>query len=162
MLKPKIKPGDYHIIVNDWEERFESQMRIFNSLGKLIHTRPCLAKGQMPNYRQYSGDTPPGLYYLSHLVITAPSEPARIWNAYGKYFFDMVGMEQNEEKYGRAGVGLHGGGSGAVDPLAPYQQLMPTLGCVRAYNADLEKIIYPMWLETQKIGARIYMTVHQN
>ena len=161
-MKPQIKSGDWHIIVNDREDRFDSDMQIFESSGKLVHRRPCLAKGQEPNYRNVGGDTPPGVYKIGLLTITAQNEPKRIWNAYGKYFFDLESVSGAEEKWGRSGVGIHGGGTSAPDPLAPYQQLVPTLGCIRMYNADLEKILLPIYRDCQRSGGVIYVSVNQH
>jgi hypothetical protein len=162
MLKPKIKPGDYHWVVSDSEARYESTMKVFDSNGKLLHQLPCLAKGQTPNYRKVSGDTPPGLYRIGAIVPTGRGESASIWNAYGAWFLDLEGMEQNEEQYGRAGCGCHGGGTGAKDPLAPYQQLLPTLGCIRTQNADLANILVPIAQKAAKSGNTVYVSVFQN
>jgi hypothetical protein len=39
-------------------------------------------------------------------------------------------------EYGRAGLGLHGGGSGSPAPFSAYQGWYDTLGCIRLQNAD--------------------------
>jgi hypothetical protein len=44
-------------------------------------------------------------------------------------------------KYGRDGIMIHGGGSNAPDPFAPYQQLCKTEGCTRVHNADLARLV---------------------
>lgn len=160
-MKPQIKSGDYHLIVNDSESRYASEMKCFNANGILLWTIPCLAKGQHPDYTKGKGDTPPGWYKLNYMVVTQPGEPANVWNAYGKYFWDMSPGSGAEEKYGRSGVGLHGGGSALENPLAPNQQLLPTWGCIRITNSDAEKKILPLWQETQKNKSTIYITVNQ-
>lgn len=160
-MKPKIEPGDYHLIVNDSEGKFNSEAKLFNSSGKLLWVKDCLAKGQSPDYSQRNGDTPPGVYKLAYLTVTQDWENAATWHAYGKYFWDLGNVSGAEEKYGRAGVGLHGGGSSAPDPLAPYQQLVPTCGCIRMYNKDLEAVILPLWQETQANGSTIWVSVNQ-
>jgi L,D-transpeptidase catalytic domain len=159
--KPVIKPGDFHIIVNDRESSFESEMSIYDSSGKLVHRLPCLAKGQTANYRIPKGDTPPGLYRCGQITQTRKGEPWHIWRSFGEYFIDMVGLEQNEEKFNRAGCGIHGGGSGLPDPLAPYQELVPTHGCIRVRNKDLEDILVPMCRQSGTNKNTVYLTVNQ-
>jgi len=160
-VKPDIKPGDYHLICNDWEKRYESEMKCYKADGSLLWTIPCLAKGLIADYSQKRGDTPPGLYVLSRLIVTQPDEPKQVWNAYGKFFWDMSPGSGAEEKYGRSGCGIHGGGTLAPMPLAPYQELKATHGCIRLHNADLEKRILPIWEETRKKKATIWLTVNQ-
>ena len=36
---------------------------------------------------------------------------------------------------------LHGGGTGLPDPLAPYQGWMPTHGCTRLQNKDIQELV---------------------
>lgn len=161
-MKPTIKNGDYHLIVNDFENQFHSQARLFRSDGNLVWTRDCLAKGVGgSDYSQNKGDTPPGLYKLGTLTITQDWENLETWYSFGKYFFDLVGLESNEERYGRSGCGVHGGGSNAPDPLAPYQQLCATYGCIRFYNKDLETLILPAYEETKNKGTIFYVSVNQ-
>lgn len=159
--KAPIKPGDIHLVVADSESKALSEMKVFDSEGRVLHNLPCLAKGQTADYSIQRGDTPPGLYRIGRLHITQPHESTHVWNAFGKYFLDMEGQQQNEEQYGRQGCGIHGGGTGAPDPLAPYQKLMLTWGCIRVRNADLEKIIIPLYRETIAAGKTVWLTVHQ-
>lgn len=160
-IKAPVKPGDYHLVVSDRETEYNSVMNCFDAYGKKLWTKTCLAKGQHPDYTRRGGDTPPGLYKVGDYTMTKGSESAEIWNAYGKYFFDLISIQEGETPYGRAGVGIHGGGTGSPNPLAPYQQLMPTLGCIRVYNADLENVILPMYKEVDKTGNTIYVSVNQ-
>ena len=76
----------------------------------------------------------------------------------GWYSFDMVELESQEAKLGRAGIMLHGGGSACGWPGAwePYQRLYPTYGCVRMYNVDLRDLVLPL---TQK--GTVYISVYQ-
>ena len=66
--------------------------------------------------------------------------------AYGWYSLDLVELENQEAKHGRAGIMIHGGGSACGWPgaWAPTQALMPTYGCVRAKNIDLRDKIVPL------------------
>jgi hypothetical protein len=58
----------------------------------------------------------------------------------------MVELENQEAKYGRAGIALHGGGSanGWPGAWAPKQPLVSTHGCCRAHNIDLRDKILPL------------------
>lgn len=161
MKKPDIKPNDYHIVIADREDRFESQMQIFDASGKLLHKLKCLAKGQNADYRIPKGDTPEGVYRCGVLYETRKDEPWHIWRSFGKYFIDLEEMEDQERKHGRAGVGIHGAGSGLSDPLAPFQPLRPTHGCVRVHNADMENIIVPLYRKVKAAGGNVYVTVYQ-
>lgn len=140
-IKPQIKPGDWHLIVNDRDER----AKLYNSDGDLVTTFPVLAKGVYGSTTwRNGGDTPPGLYRLGQLYRTQPSEPQSVWRSYGALCWDMEEQENQENERGRAGICLHGGGTGArPHHLAPRQELLPTFGCLRFHNGDLEKEILP-------------------
>jgi lipoprotein-anchoring transpeptidase ErfK/SrfK len=45
------------------------------------------------------------------------------------------------DRYGRAGIGIHGGGSGLPAPFAARQGWAKTHGCVRVQNEDLTKLV---------------------
>lgn len=168
MIGPKKKPqdfgfkeGDSHLIVNDITET----MKAYSFGGKFLWEIPCLARGQGTDFEfQYQNtDTPPGLYYLGtayrdyekHGV--APGYD-RTLMAYGWYSFDMVELEGQESRYGRAGIMIHGGGSGNGWPgaWAPYQNLLSTHGCVRVYNAHLRDNILPLYKQ-----GKVFVSVFQ-
>lgn len=162
-LKPSIKPGDFHLIVNDVETRFNSEAKLYDSTGKLLWTKDALAKGAGgKDYSKRNSDTPPGLYRIGELTVTNPKESDVIWNAFGKYFFDLVGLQENEERFGRSGIGIHGGGTGAApNSLAAYQQLVVTHGCIRMYNKDVETEILPRWKSCRDNKTAFYVSVNQ-
>lgn len=155
--KPALTPGDYHLIVNDAVgelKGFDHQGRPlkFGSRTKL----PCLARGvRGPSSWVWGGDTPPGLYKLGTLYVSKVWESkTAVWYPYGKYCWDMEEQENQENERGRAGICLHGGGSNAPNPLADYQVLTHTHGCVRMHNKDLEDFILPLTHE-KKLGMLI-------
>ena len=78
--------------------------------------------------------------------------------AYGWAFYDMIDLEGQETGLGRAGVGLHGGGSALGWPgaWAPNQPLVATHGCVRARNQDLIEKILPLYRQ-----GTVFMSVFQ-
>lgn len=143
------KQGDSHLIVNDLVET----MKAFSFEGKLLWEIPCLARGQYSDFewKIKNSDCPPGLYKIGTVYKDyekVGDKPAydRTLMAYGWYTFDMVELENQEAKYGRAGIALHGGGSanGWPGAWAPNQPLVPTHGCCRARNIDLRNKILPL------------------
>ena len=70
----------------------------------------------------------------------------------------MVELENQESKYGRAGIMIHGGGSACGWPAAwlPYQSLYQTWGCVRMHNQDLRDKVLPL----TKTGT-VFVSVYQ-
>lgn len=76
---------------------------------------------------------PPGTNYIlgtpQHLV---PPEAA-----YGFYFTPINDDPAGDMRlHGRAGIGIHGGGSDLPDPFAPSQGWEWTFGCLRLQNED--------------------------
>lgn len=167
MIAPKRKPQEFgfsyedtHLVFNSSEE----MCKVFNGKGSLVTKLPALCNGQHWNWKQYQGDTPPGLYKLGEVWDdyltygkTPPYSPTVL--SYGWITFDMVDLEGNEDNNDRAGICLHGGGSGLGFPgcWLPYQDLLPTLGCIRMHNNDLHELILPL---TKK--GTVYCSVYQD
>ena len=168
MIGPKKKPqdfgfkkGDSHLVMNDIAER----MKGFSSDGKLLWEVPALARGQGSDFefRKVKTDTPPGLYRIGQIYKDyerVGSKPYydRTLRSFGWYSFDLVELENQESKYGRAGIMIHGGGSACGWPAAwsPYQSLYPTWGCVRMRNQDLRDKVLPL----TKTGT-VFVSVYQ-
>lgn len=164
-IEPDIKPGDYHLIVNDITEK----AKLFDSNGKLLWEDNCLARGQYgeTTWSTPRSDTPPGLYKLGKAYLDRLSRgphPAcdRTLLAYGWASIDMVDLEGNEDGSGRAGIMVHGGGSGCGWPGAwePKQHLIPTLGCVRLYNSRVEELA-KLVKRISAQGNTVYVSVYQ-
>jgi Mannosyl-glycoprotein endo-beta-N-acetylglucosaminidase len=157
MIGPKKRPqdfgfkqGDSHLIVNDASET----MKAFSFEGKLLWEIPCLARGQYSDFewKLQKSDTPPGLYRLGQLyndyALHGDKAPYdRTLMAYGWAFYDMIELEGQEKGTGRAGIGLHGGGSALGWPgaWAPKQALVATHGCCRIFNQDLINKVLPLY-----------------
>lgn len=141
-IKPSIQPGDYHIVVNDEAET----VKCYDSTGKLLWKKPALAKGwNGRTTRRNGGDTPPGLYKLGTLYRSQPEESKEdVWFPFGPLCWDLEEQEGQENERGRGGICLHGGGSAAPEPLADYQLLTVTSGCVRMHNKDLADHVLPL------------------
>jgi hypothetical protein len=143
------KSGDHHLIVNDVTET----VKAFNHSGKLLWELPCLARGQGSDweYKLARTDTPPGLYkigtvYRDYEVAGQSPKYDRTLMAYGWYSFDLIELESQEVKFGRAGIMIHGGGSACGWPgaWAPMQKLFATHGCVRMHNQHLRDKLLPL------------------
>lgn len=150
--KPAIGDGDLHLVV-DATKDFKEIGKLFDHQGKLLKKFPCLAIGNSKDPRITNGDTPPGLYHVDHIVQSLPHEDAEdVWMPFGEWFIDLFDDEGQERNFGRAGIAIHGGGSAlGVNPgdkklplaqrtraLAPFQPLVPTNGCIRVHNSDLD------------------------
>ena len=143
------KAGDSHLIVNDAMET----MKAFSFEGKLLWEIPCLARGQGSDFewKTKNSDTPPGIYkvgavYRDYEKVGANPAYDRTLMAYGWYSLDLIELENQEAKHGRAGIMIHGGGSACGWPgaWAPNQEIVPTYGCVRVKNIDLRDKIVPL------------------
>ena len=143
------KKGDSHLIVNDIVET----MKAFSFEGKLLWEVPCLARGQYADneWKIQRSDCPQGVYVIGTIYRDyekAGNNPPydRTLMSYGWYSFDMIELENQEAKHGRAGIMLHGGSSALGWPgaWAPKQKLMPTYGCCRAHNIDLRDKVLPL------------------
>jgi hypothetical protein len=154
------KAGDSHLIVNDASER----MKAFSFEGKLLWEVDCLARGQGSDFewKLRNTDTPPGLYkvgtvYRDYEINGDKPRYDRTLMAYGWYSLDLIELENQEAKYNRAGIMIHGGGSGNGWPgaWAPKQSLLPAHGCVRLHNIDLRDKIIPL-LKTGAIFVSVY------
>ncbi len=144
-----VKPGDSYLLVNDRDQDMEA----YDHTGKRLWTVHALGRGQGADndWKHNSTDTPPGLYKLGTVYPDYEQNPhpgcCDTAMSYGWYSFDMVELENQEVKVGRAGIMLHGGGSGCGWPgaWAANQTLLPTLGCVRLHNIDLRDKVLPLY-----------------
>lgn len=162
MLKPKLKPGDMHLITNGRD----NTAKLFDHNGKpvLINGKPkvnCYPHGWAgANQRLRGGDTIEQLWRLGQVTWTKDWEDTlTVKRPYGPVFIDLVDHEGKEAAYGRAGIGRHG--EGEYDgTFQDYQTLRTTSGCDRWHNADV------IWLaelveKLAKTGNVIWNTVDQ-
>lgn len=89
---------------------------------------------------------------------------------YSDYVYAEAGGKENDEEhctwYGwgyinidERGHALHGGGANLGERYNdPYQQLMPTLGCFRMFNADVYHLAL-MFLDAESKGHKPIITV---
>jgi len=152
------KAGDTHIVING----LANSAKAYSFDGKLLWEVKCLPHGQNSNWKTTNGDTPQGLYKIGAVYKDYENNPNPPYSptlaSYGWYSFDLVELENQEAGNGRAGIMIHGGGSSLGWPgaWAPFQELVPTLGCVRFHNQDLRDKVLPV----TKTGT-VYVTVRQ-
>jgi len=155
------KPGDSHPIVNDRGETLTA----FDFNGVKLFTIPCLARGQGADneWQSPNTDTPPGLYQVGTVwrdydrLGDHPEVVPHELLPYGWFTFDLIELETQERRYGRAGIAIHGGGSalGHRGCWQPRQELLSTWGCVRCHNADLRNKIIPL-VDKGKVFVSVY------
>jgi GH24 family phage-related lysozyme (muramidase) len=124
------KAGDTHLIVDDLRE----VARAFDFEGKELWRLPALARGQGGDtvWSQRGSDTPPGLYKVGTIYRdweTAGGDKAGYSadrQSYGWYSLDLIELEGQEVRYGRAGIMIHGGGSACGWPGAASGCTTPT------------------------------------
>ena len=168
LIGPKTKPhqhgfqlGDTHLVVNDQSETLTG----WSFDGTRLFKLSALARGQGRDnqWGEPNTDTPPGLYRVGSIwrdydrLGDAPGRQPELM-PYGWYTLDLIELEDQERRYGRAGIAIHGGGSGLGWPgcWQPRQALLPTHGCIRCHNADLRDYIMPRL----KLG-KMFVSVYQ-
>lgn len=147
-MKAPMKPGDYHLMVSKGAQ----SLKVFNCGGQCEWKAEARCWGQHADWTAPNGDTPPGLYRVGVVYDTTGEAP------YGRWCVDLEDLEGQETSHGRAGISLHGGGSGLPSPFAPYQGWQNTHGCVRVQNAILERIV-ALIKRTRSAGHQVYLTV---
>lgn len=181
VYKPVLHPGDQHLVLNgthDVKNEQPSPAKLYDHNGKQIWRGECLVQGiNGPSYKVQGGDTVPGLYLCRYVVRTQPEEDLDTWAAYGEWFIGLGGgpdFPDPQAQYGRAGEGLHGGGSALgirysdrllplaqrTLALAPRQPRKATKGCGRFWNLDMDWL-GPRVLNMLHAGRRMFCSVAQ-
>lgn len=131
----RLEPRDLHLVFAP----AGNVLKVFDAKGGQLFA--CAAHNRTVRDGQYShwGNAPPGLYRLARPVSkgTAP---------FGPWFVGLedFGEHRSFADHGRSGIGIHGGGSGLGQPLAPHQSppWVPTHGCLRLLNVDLIELVH--------------------
>lgn len=152
--KKFMKPGDFHWVVSATQHTGT----MFTSEGEKLFTIPALCEGQHDNWKATRGDTPPGFYKFGIIYTQDKSNLADLF-AYGEICLDMIDLEGQETGSGRGGISTHGGGTSLRNPLADFQPLAPTHGCIRVHNKDLKKTLTPLVRKAQKAGRTVFVSV---
>ena len=136
MKKPQINEGDVHFVVNAKSKR----LKCFDSNGKMKWMVEAHCEGTNGHYSVFQGNTPPGLYKCGNPDDVLPTDGDK--NSFGPWFVPLIEQEGQMSRYGRDGIGVHGGGSGLTNPYyAPKQGWMVTHGCIRVQNDDLIRFV---------------------
>ncbi len=100
-----------------------------------------LAAGQHRGRMTKDGDTPFGVYKALTNPTQGGKASSRLGDGYGtgKVFFEGVSGEIIDSK--RSLIRIHGGGTGLPDSYAMTQELIPTNGCVRLLNMDVNDLV---------------------
>ena len=145
-----IRDIDMHLLFDDPKD----QAKLFSGNGVLVWRfemqNSTVNKGTFGRY----GSCPRGDFLLGPPVNA--HDPR-----FGYHFTpvrDYNGHHQMS-KYGRRGIGIHGGGSSLDDPFAPEQGWARTLGCLRVQNNANARLVNGYIRPTQKQGGKVYFTV---
>lgn len=78
---------------------------------------------------------------------------------FGPWFIPVLDYQGHHamQDFHRAGIGLHGGGSGLANPFAARQGWQITEGCVRLQNEDLLTVVHLVRV-AQNAHARCFLT----
>lgn len=107
----------------------------FDHDGKLVFECEARNDTVSEGYGHY-GHCPPGTYGLGAPMRLDPPEVP-----YGGWYVPVNDIHGLWERYGREGIGVHGGGSGLPEPFAERQGWQITEGCVRLQNEDLARFV---------------------
>ena len=104
--------------------------------GKLLLVAEARNSATRPGQFFRHGPCPRGTFRLGKPVRT-------VLKAFGPWFIpvtDLPGVTGPMARFKRAGIGIHGGGSGLRNPLALLQGWVNTHGCIRVQNAVCHQI----------------------
>lgn len=133
----KITPKDLHLMI----DADHKTLKVYSGIGTLFATYEAHCYGTNgPGWHVTGGDTPPGDYRIRSVESIPSTDFQR--DAFGPYFMALDDISGNETNAGRAGVGIHGGGTGLPGAYtAKRQGWEVTHGCVRLQNEDLRALV---------------------
>ena len=165
-----LKPNDASIVFNGSSNRMKFYYVDAYSRPDLRHMWEAHDVGVLDNSSAiaYGHDCkiPPGGYYK--LGVPQECGPASEDGvAYGWWF---TPIEDNAEgtlaKFGRSGLGIHGGGTGLSQPFSQHQGWEATYGCMRMQNIDngmsvpaSGSLVYSVNY-VQKSGGTVYLSIY--
>lgn len=156
-----MKNGDAHLIFNGQSRKLKFYLLSETGV-ELRHVWDCHDVGVNDQNISAGQDVyghlckcPPGIGY----TLGAPQTLEPPERPYG-FFFTPVNDDPNGDfnNHGRAGIGIHGGGSDLPDPFAPQQGWEWTFGCLRLQNEDNAVFANSVkWI--QHNGGTVYLDV---
>ncbi len=137
----EVAPGDLHFVANLKTNILKCFVVVSDGVTQNRYNVPVRGYGANgPGWEVWGGDTPPGPYRCGLIYDIPETDPQAA--SFGPYFVDLEELDNQERRYGRAGIGLHGGGSALPDAWkAARQGWQVTHGCLRVQNEDLRKIV---------------------
>jgi hypothetical protein len=136
-------PLDLHCVFNDETNR----LSVWNADHQEILAVECRNRAAGGEGFGHNARCPRGDYGLGAPVPTRDVP-------FGWWFIPLEG----EEAHGRAGIGIHGGGSGLRDSFADRQGWISTHGCLRTQNSDLD-VLVGLIMSSQAAGGKVWLTV---
>jgi hypothetical protein len=148
-----------NLVKNDREFQLDpngERLKIFDPAGKLVFTCECRNRTTNDGSYMRDGWCPPGSFILG-----APE--ARNTVPFGAWLIPLLDMATGGpmQQFGRAGIAIHGGGSGLRQPFAPQQGWQVTHGCWRVANESLALIVKIVHT-TQKKGKCLVTVLPRN
>jgi hypothetical protein len=164
-----------HLVFNGQTRRLKMYITGAADLGHpdgLIHEVDChdvgINDGKLADPYGEKCKCPPGDYIVGAPMACATRVEeggVRINNdddrAYGCWFVPLSDESPDGgfAQHGRAGIGLHGGGSDLPDPFAMNQGWEYTYGCLRLQNTDLEHCLVPFVNFVHTHGGQVKLSV---
>lgn len=154
-VKKLMRPQDVHCVVS----RGAHRAACYDFFGKKKWTALARCDGAYgPGEDRVGGDTPLGTYVIGTLYRQEPG--TALHDTYGHRCYDLVELEGQEAKHGRAGISWHGGRDASPGrPPAAWHDLAVTLGCVRGDDDEMRTTIDRTYDFVTKAGGRVYVTV---
>jgi len=136
MKQPTLGAWDLHFMFHAGSH----VLKCHDATGVLRWQVRAIGYGTVGDYTKIGGNTPPGLYRCGPPQEISADDPKK--DRYGPWFVDLEEQEAQESSRSRAGIGVHGGGSGLKEAYtATRQGWLKTLGCVRLQNEDLRRFV---------------------
>ena len=141
-----------------------SRRLIVTSRGQVFLVAEARNDTVRPGQYGFFGHCPPGWFLVGPPVATPGSVkfgPAFLGLFDSQAGAGATGADGAMKRYRRAGIGIHGGGTGLRSPLASNQGWRATLGCIRMQNQDLRSLVSLVnWARGR--GGKVWIRVGPN
>lgn len=158
----KLEAGDVHLVVHPAPTPSWAKLKLFVAQGATSavgRTWFVLCEGvRGDDWRERGADTPPGFYEVGRPEYVDGTDRV----AFGPAWLPLEPLSGLVLETGRAGLGIHGGGTGVpgAETLLS-QRLVPTLGCIRMHNGDLLELVG--WVRmVHQLGHRVFLSVSRS
>lgn len=144
-----LNAADLHFVLNDTANRLVGWNADHQSVWEVECRNHTVANGQYG----HNGNCPRGEFLLG-----LPERRDEV--AFGAWFTPIgdYGAHHAMADWGRAAIGVHGGGSDLPHPLAPAQGWEETRGCLRLQNSANAQFVH-LIRQAHAAGGCCYLTV---